>query len=318
MSFYPASNIGLDCELAQRILEEIAPRHRLTSVANARAAFTNAVHILEATSPRGRTDRFVVKRLTDEPDPERADAEYDGLRIARRHGIPVPEPVLLDATGELLGTPGVVTTFVEGRQIADPEDPRSWAEDLARLLLRVHDIRPEADERRRIYDGREMGLYFLRGELPKLKSGHSLTETLFDIVEELRSDILPAPRALLHMDYWPGNVLWIDDRVSALIDWDATACGDPALDVGYFRMNMYLRGIKEAADLFLQCYEAESGPVRNLGFWEVACAVRPLPDPQMWIPASREMGDHSATDDRAETDFYEFVSNAIRRAREGR
>ena len=58
--------------------------------------------------------------------------------------------------------------------------------------------------------------------------------------------------------------------------------------------------------------------MRNLGFWEVACAVRALPNPALWIPASREMGDLSATDDRAETDYYEFVSNAVRRAREGR
>ena len=318
VSAYPASNIRLDCELAHRVLGEIAPRHKLTSVRNAKSAFTNAVHILEAKSPGGPTDRFVVKRLTDDPDPERAVAENHGLQIARRHGIPAPEPVLLDATGDLLGIPGIITTFVEGRQIASPEDPRKWAEELARLLLRVHDVRPEAGERRLIYDGRDMGLYFLRGSWPKVKAGHPLTGSLFGVVQELQPEIQAAPPALLHMDYWPGNVLWLDGRVSALLDWDSAAYGDPALDVGYFRMNMYLRGIREAADPFLEYYEAESGPVRNLGFWEVACAVRPLPDPAMWIPASREMGDHSATDDRADTDFYEFASNAIRRAREGR
>ena len=122
----------------------------------------------------------------------------------------------------------------------------------------------------------------------------------------------------LHMDYWPGNVLWLDGRMSAVLDWDAAAYGDPALDVGYFRMNMYLRGIKEAADIFLEHYEAARGPVVNLGFWELACAARALPDPAAWIPASREMGDLGATDDRADTDYYEFVEGALRRAREGR
>ena len=92
----------------------------------------------------------------------------------------------------------------------------------------------------------------------------------------------------------------------------------PALDVGYFRLNMYLRGIKEAADVFLEHYEAARGPVTNLGFWELACAARALPDPAAWIPASREMGDLGATDDRAETDYYEFVEGALRRARGGR
>ena len=81
---------------------------------------------------------------------------------------------------------------------------------------------------------------------------------------------------------------------------------------------MCLRGIKEAADPFLEYYEATSGPVRNLGFWELACAARPLPDPAAWIPPSREMGDASATDDRADTDYGQFVANAIRRAYSGR
>ena len=307
----------LDEDRARLILNAAVPGLRLVSISAARAAFTNSVHVLDTESRGGHRLRLVVKCLTDEPDPERAAAEFHGLRIAHRRGLPVPEPVFLDRAGNLLGSPTIVTTFVEGRQIANPADPDAWAEDLADLLLRVHDVSPSASERELIYDGVDMGLYFLKGHWPATKAGHPLTETMYSAVEELQSQVTPAPPALLHMDYWPGNVLWLDGRVSALLDWDAAAYGDPALDVGYFRMNMFLRGVREAANPFLEYYEAESGPVRNLGFWEVACAVRPLPDPAMWIPASREMGDHSATNDRAETDYYEFVSSAIRRAREG-
>ena len=90
----------------------------------------------------------------------------------------------------------------------------------------------------------------------------------------------------------------------------------PRLDVAYFRMNMYLRGIKEAADIFLDYYEAESGPVENLGFWELACAARPLPDPgTLWLLEYYEAQDVSAVVSRAETDFREFVESAMRRAR---
>ncbi|MCE2494663.1 MAG: aminoglycoside phosphotransferase family protein, partial [Alphaproteobacteria bacterium] len=137
-------------------------------------------------------------------------------------------------------------------------------------------------------------------------------------IRELRFGIRKTPPVFLHMDYWPGNVLWLNGRVSAVLDWDAAGYGDAALDVGYFRMNMYLRGVKEAAGIFLEHYEAARGPVLNLGFWELACAARPLPVPSAWIPFSRQMGDLGATDDRAETDYYEFVEEAMGRAREGR
>ena len=58
--------------------------------------------------------------------------------------------------------------------------------------------------------------------------------------------------------------------------------------------------------------------MRNLGFWELASAARPLPNPGEWIPASRQMGDLTATDDRADSDYYHFVADAIDRAHAGR
>ena len=111
---------------------------------------------------------------------------------------------------------------------------------------------------------------------------------------------------------------YVADLGNVGLDWDFAAYGDPAIDVAYFRMNMHLRGIKEAADIFLKRYEEGSGAVvRNLGFWELAAAARPLPDPVLWIPASREMGDTAATDERASTNYYEFVSDAKSRAYAG-
>ena len=310
-------DMRLDSRRAERILDTAAPGHRLLSIASAPAAFTNAVHVLDTLSPEGRRVGLVVKRMIDDPDPQRATADFHGLRIARSHGIPAPEPVLLDATGEVLGIPGIVTTFVRGTQIASPENPIVWARDLADLLLRIHDIGPDADERKHIYNGNELGLYFLTGPWPKKMSGHPLSDTIYGAIRQFHPYLRKVPPVLLHMDYWPGNVLWLDGCVSAVLDWDASAYGDPALDVGYFRMNMYLRGIKEAADPFLRYYEAASGPVRNLGFWELASAARPLPNPAGWIPASRQMGDLSATDDRASSDYYEFVASAIQRAHDG-
>ena len=308
----------LTTEHAQRIVSTIFPGHRLLSLTPAAAAFTNSVHILRCVSPAGNEMRLAVKRMTDDPDPERAAADFHGLRIARKHGIPAPEPLYLDETGELLGIPGIVSGFIEGGQVSRPEDVTSWSVDIARMLLRVHDISPSSEERSRIYDGREMGLYFLGGNWPDTMAGHPLTAPIFDAVLDLRAGLRRVPPVFLHMDYWPGNILWSQGQISGLVDWDAASYGDPALDVGYFRMNMYLRGIKEAADIFLDYYESESGPVENLGFWELACAARPLPAPALWLPEYYEKGDVSAIVNRAEADFREFVASAIRRAYAGR
>jgi aminoglycoside phosphotransferase (APT) family kinase protein len=288
-------------EEAQRIIGKVAPGHRVVSVVPAAAAYTNSVQILCCATPDGNELRLVLKRMTEEPDPARATADFHGLRIARRHGIPAPEPIYLDATGELLGWPGLVSGCVEGQQIARPKDPVAWSKDLARLLLRIHTIGLDTDDRSYLYDGNDLGLYFLSDHWPEKMAGHPLSDEIYDAVRELRHDLCETPAVFLHMDYWPGNILWHEGRISAVLDWDAASFGDPALDVGYFRMNMYLRGLKEAADPFLACYEAEAGPVRNLGCWELACAARPLPWAGFRLPSTWAMKAERPSEPRATT-----------------
>ena len=203
---------------------------------------------------------------------------------------------------------------------ANPSDPKAWARDIAELLLRIHDVRLDADERRHIYDGNELALYFLSGEYPERMAGTPA------IGYDLRCDSGAAwwadrgPPGVLHMDFWPGNILWLDGRISAVLDWDAAAYGDPAIDVANFRMEMYLRGIKEAAQPFLEYYQ---GVVRacfgNLGYWELASAARPLPDPAAWIPEPGDLGDLIVPIERAHhRPTTSFVHDAVRRAYAGR
>ena len=199
-------------------------------------SFTNDVRILECLTPSGSHVRLVVKFLVDEPDyaAQCATTHFHALRLAGAHGIPAPEPLYLDETGEVLGVPGIVTRLVEGQQVARPQDPTAWAEELALLLLRIHDIRPSDQERKHLFDGHEEGLHFLRKDWSEKKEGHPLSADIFDAVRHLQSDVIRVPAVLVHMDYWPGNVLWHGNRVSAVLDWDFASYGDPAVDVAYF------------------------------------------------------------------------------------
>jgi aminoglycoside phosphotransferase (APT) family kinase protein len=44
--------------------------------------------------------------------------------------------------------------------------------------------------------------------------------------------------ALLHGDYWPGNVLWQDGELVAVIDWEDAKLGDPLADLAISRLDI--------------------------------------------------------------------------------
>ena len=307
----------LTVDRAQSIVRRAIPGHELVSVKPTPGSFTNDARILECRTPAGTLERLVVKFLIDEPEEASrcAAAGFRALGLAQAHGVRVPEPIFVDEVGDALGVPGIVTRFVEGRQVWNPRDTAMWAKGLARLLLKIHAIRPDYEDQRHLFNGLDEGLHMLRDDWSQRKIGHPLSVEILGALRELRSTIMPVRSVLIHMDYWHGNVLWHEDGVSAVVDWDFASYGDPAIDVAYFRLNQYLRGTKSAADLFLKFYEEGSGEsLRNLGFWELAAAARPLPQPTLWVRQIRKVAGITATDEQASSDYHEFVASALKRA----
>ncbi len=79
--------------------------------------------------------------------------------------------------------------------------------------------------------------------------GAEVWATLKDLFPSMK----PVPPALVHIDYWSGNILWKEGEISAVLDWEEAACGDPIIDVAYARMNMFLMGLPEAGRGILAC-----------------------------------------------------------------
>lgn len=311
----------LTIERAQSIVQTAAPGHVLVSVKPAFGSFTNDVRVLDCRTSEGQVRQLVVKFMVDQPEysDRNAAAHYYSLKLAREHEMPVPDPIYMDKTGEILGAPGLVMGFMPGSQVANPVDAEAWARAQAQMLLRIHSIRPSQDYRNKLFDGNLQTLYFLDGDLPVKMSGHPLSNEIFNAVRKLRSSLVSVDPVLVHLDYWHGNVLWEHDKISAIVDWDFAGYGDPAIYVAYFRMNMYLRGIKEVAGVFLEEYEIGAGQaVMNLGFRELAAAAQPLPDPSSQVFMNEVMGGRHASHEAAEADFRKFVQGALERAYAGR
>jgi aminoglycoside phosphotransferase (APT) family kinase protein len=187
-----------------------------------------------------------------------------------------------------------------------PAESLPWARKLAWMLAKIHAIPLDEADRRFLLDANREATWFLGGEsapkfMQKFPGGAGLWQALHERYDSLQ---LVTP-ALVHIDYWVGNVLWDANEISAVLDWEEAACGDPVIDVAYARMNMCLMGLPEAADEFLQAYEGTTGhKAENLGFWEMAAAARPMDAPQAWEMEQEPRAGR----------FQEFVEQAIRRS----
>jgi len=275
-------------EVVLALLEKVAPGSRLLSVSLLPGSFSNHTHVVEAGLPGDGKLKCVVRRYQvfgDYDRGEKARREFKAFELMNRCGIPSPQPLLLDDTGALLGVPGIVTRFVPGTLLLTrPPDPLAWAGKLAVMLARIHAIPLDEGSRGFLLDANAEASWFLGRKVPAaFLQNYPGGAELWQAASRRFPLLKAVPSALVHIDYWSGNILWEGNEISAVLDWEEAACGDPLIDVAYARLNMYLMELPEAADEFLRVYQAETGrAVENLAFWEMAAAVRPMDDPAAW------------------------------------
>ncbi len=297
-------------EMIAALLDVIAPGSAPVVIDSLPGSYSNSTHFVDVRFPNDYIFRIVVRRYAvfgDYDRGEKARREFKTYKLLKAQGLPVPQPLYLDDEGKLLGTPGIVTRYVPGKLVMAPDnppaDPLSWARALAAMLARIHAVFCDSIAQSFLLDANAEATWFARAKAaPDYMKAHPDGALVWKAVRDRLPDLQPVSPALVHVDYWPGNILWNNDRITAILDWEEAAYGDPGIDVAYCRMQMALDGMDEAAEEFLAVYEADMGPVANLAFWELAAAARPMFDPVGWI-------DEAPADER----FRQFIADAKKR-----
>lgn len=89
---------------------------------------------------------------------------------------------------------------------------------------------------------------------------------------------------LIHGDFWPGNTLWREGKLVALIDWEDAAVGDPLTDVGNGRLEALFAFGEKAMDEFTGGYRAAMPELdyADLPQWDLYAVRRLLPELPKW------------------------------------
>lgn len=209
-------------------------------------------------------------------DPHKAERETLLLPWLTAQGIPVPR-----IYGHEDGPLGeiVITVHVTGEawwarseEMADAIEP--YIDEFARLLSVIHTLEPPEAIRRVLPT---VSLGEVLDEMQRIASEANdsellgTTQRLLPLVNS-KEELTPR---LLHGDYHFANVLLKEDRISAVLDWEYSALGDPRWDV----MNAYVAmaefGAEEAAKRFLQTYERYSGlSLEDVSLWRSVVALQ--------------------------------------------
>lgn len=190
-------------------------------------------------------------------------------------------PVLLggDLNGRWSEYPTSLVSWLDGQPDIAPTDPRGWARELGRALAAVHAVPAER-----------------LAELPSVfdRGGGSQEILAGSLAPEVRSrwaQVVASPEVLSHGDYWSGNVVWRDGRLTGIVDWSGGARGPRGYDLGWCRLDLVLLYDGQVADEFLAAYEAATGqPVGEVRLWDCWAAARSEDAVGSWVPNYLPLG----------------------------
>lgn len=174
-------------------------------------------------------------------------SEFGVLHGLRDAGVRAPAAIALDATGAVIGAPSMILERLPGAADAvgflratDVAGPTAMTRQLAAIAARLHrfdwraaglgeflpggDLAPEVAARRQV-DAWHVSFVETRMEPYPVLSA---------IYRWLLANV-PDPERLgvVHGDFRPGNFLYEDGQITALLDWELAHLGDPVEDVAW-------------------------------------------------------------------------------------
>jgi aminoglycoside phosphotransferase (APT) family kinase protein len=269
----------------EQVVQKIDPQSKLLRAWGLKGGVSAQVTVLEIERPDRQTTKMIVRQHGDvdlQHNPQIAADEFKLLRILRSAGLATPTPYYVDLSGDIFPNPYVVIEYVEGETESVPADMNDLIQQLATHLARIHTL-----------DCSNLDLTFLPNRDKKcaeklrarpIHTDESLDEGhIRDILESIWPLSQQNASALLHGDFWPGNILWKDGRIIAVIDWEDAELGDPLADVANSRLEILWAFGIDAMHSFTHHYRSMTTiDFTNLPIWDLFAALRPASKISEW------------------------------------
>lgn len=195
-------------------------------------------------------------------NPDIARDEHRLLEALARAGLPVAQPLYLDQNHE---PPFLITAHLPGSPRFSADNLLAICQAQATALSRIHAC-----------DMRHLAFLPQLADLIAEYLKPSADDRIRSAMRRAVKGISLNPTALLHGDFWLGNLLWNGNRLSGIIDWEDAMLGDPLADLGKSRLEILWALGEEAMKAYTSYYLAQNAKLdaSALPFWDLWGAAR--------------------------------------------
>jgi aminoglycoside phosphotransferase (APT) family kinase protein len=269
----------------EQVVQKIDPKSKLLRTWELKGGVSAQVTALEIERPDGQTKKMIVRQHGEmdlKHNPQVAADEFKLLHILHSVGLATPKPYHLDQSCEIFSTPYVVIEYIEGTPEFAPAHIPDLILQLATHLSRIHQV-----------DGSRPDLSFLPKQekiyAEMLRERPAQVDESLDegLIRDALEAVWPLPQrnksVLLHGDFWPGNILWRDGQLVAIIDWEDAALGDPLADLANSRLEILWAFGIDAMQSFTHQYQSMTTiDFTHLPHWDLCAALRPVAQIAQW------------------------------------
>ena len=233
-------------EALKRVVENFFPKLEFVDYKTLEGGFSSEVFLIELRS-ENEVENLVLRMEGGPPAENSIKTEFDLLNILHSRGIPCPKPLFLDTSCKTLDKRFMLMSYLKGEVDIPNSDNLSFIEEMVRKLRHIHETKTDS--------------------LPNLNLRINPLDDLFEYLpvgknwDKLKNFLLSIPnteytgtRMLLHGDFWPGNILWKNNKIVGIVDWEYAAIGDPFSDLAVtsldLRYSFGVQGMKKLLEIY--------------------------------------------------------------------
>ena len=254
-------------DVFQAIAERIDPGAKLTRHWPLIGGVSAQIEAIEFALP-GRDLRQVVVRRPGAAEWKILEDKVTATEFALQTvlfdtGLSVPEPLFVDVSCSLLPSPYLVMAMIEGTTVVAERHLQKALHQMADFLTCLRNLDVETLGSTQL-PRREDPVSGALNYVPDTSSWSKLRSSIAGWETTAFKD------SVLHGDFWPGNVLWKENQIAAVIDWEDAAIGTALSDLACCRAELMAMYGESAMQTFTTRYLASvTLEVSDLPLWDV-------------------------------------------------